>query len=172
MMLAWFNRLWPRSGSRGRVVFRYWSGEQWVGGDPLRLKAALDSACPEWPRMTQELLDAETASGLGAAALGEKLSAELDRRRGELAADLVRAVRAAFGVHEYQSQGRREQGLTDLECLALLADYLAWVADVMEETRPLALSPPRTEPAAARSATDSGSGSPSTHPPSGPSTPT
>jgi hypothetical protein len=152
-------------GRGGDAVFRYHDGRRTVAADPLALKAGLDRACPEWARQAEELLAAEKVAAAGLD-MGPQVAADLDRRRAALAADLIRATRAAFGLAEYAAGGR-----TDLGCLSVLAEYLAWVAGAMEDSRPLPTGVPPAAWAAPPSPPASGSDSPSTPPASGPSSP-
>jgi hypothetical protein len=147
------------TGHRDRVVFPYHDGTQDVYADPLRIKAALDAALPTWAAFADELLQLDRVKGLD---MGPKLAAERERKADQITADLVKCVRKAFGIEEYKSVGRKESGKTDLECLELLGDYVVWVSEVMEDTRPLASSPPCTDSAASPSRPENVSGSPST----------
>lgn len=170
------RRLWDflrsllRDRGGERVVFRYHDGTARVGADPLRLRAGLDAAFPEWAAAVGQVLEVEAAAGSGLP-LGEKIEADLERRREELTGKLIAAVRAAFAVPEFREVRGRRSGLTDLECIDLLCDYLDWVSDLMEETRSFRTTPPSTGSAASPVVPVPFAASPSTRTASTPSEP-
>jgi hypothetical protein len=159
-MFGWLRSLLGLSG-RDRIVFRYFNGSRVVGADPLRLKAALDAACPQWAAKCEQLGAVERTSRSGLP-LSPGIVAEQLRQREALTADLIGGARKAFGLADYSEAGGKASGVTDLEALDVLAEFLGWVADVMEDTRPLASPPPSTESAAQASVPVSESDSPST----------
>lgn len=158
-MLSWLRSL--LAPGRGRVVFRYFDGARNRGADPLRLKAALDKACPEWAAKCAKLAESEQLAASGLVLTGSLAATVVAQREG-LTNELIAAAREAFQLPVYAEQRGRACGVTDLEALDTLAAYLAWVAELMGDTRPLVTPPPSTDSAAAGSPSGSGSDSPST----------
>lgn len=140
-MLGWFLR---RLGLRaGRAVFRYWDGSARRVGDPVYLERALRQRAGErWPTLVELVhkasLDPAKHSGPVVA---------MARQKGEEAfVSLVDVVRHVFGVKPID-QG----GLTEAECLDLLAEFVVTVGRLVEAARPFSRpawsGPPSDAPA-------------------------
>ena len=134
--------LWPQVR---REIFAFHDGRRTVHADPLRLLQRMDER-GEWRDFAQRVL---AATGVDRAKLSPELAAQAsDTPR--MVSDLAAVVRDVFGVKPVGTgPDGLPEGLTDVECVAVLSDFLVWCADTSEAYRPLALSPARPAPSPA-----------------------
>ena len=114
--------------------------------DPIIVRAALNSACPEWAELVGQV--SRAARPLPAAIQQADPTAEPKRRAaadGHMLA-LADACRSAFDLPPLRTDG---SGYSAGECLSVLTAYLDYCRDLMEKTRPLANSPAGTDSAGA-----------------------
>jgi hypothetical protein len=122
-----------------RKIFPFHDGERERKADPLAVKGRLHKATGG--RMQAHLKALQLAAQLsGAAEMSDAVAADLSDKTFEAAEVLSGAVRSAFGVQPFDGGG-----LTDGECLDLLGRFIAYVADLEEQHRPLPSAPPSTE---------------------------
>lgn len=112
---------------RERAIYRYFNGVREVAVDPLRVQREL-AAVPD--------LDLETDAKLAGLATPNPESAKSFDR-------LVEAVRKVFQVQPLSEDGI---GLTDAECVELLASFALYIADVKKKAQACLTSAPPTEP--------------------------
>ena len=109
------------SDDRERSIFGFWDGQKWRRVDPLPVFRALDS-------------DPEFNSSRDAQAADEGDPAACARA--------VAATRRAFNLPEFDGT----RGLTETECLLLLADFWQFCGDIKKKANPSQISRPVTEP--------------------------
>jgi hypothetical protein len=129
-MLRW---LWRRVFGDGRRIFRYFDGRQYRWADPLVSNRALEKA-GDWFTLVGSL---RAERQFSADDLGPALATDTDTVIEELAG----IVREAFNVKPVGTADGKPEGLTDLECLRLLGDFVAFLKDVEEAWRPLSKRP-------------------------------
>lgn len=141
---AFLRRLMGGRSAR-REIFRYFDGQAYRYADPLLVLQALD-ATEDW----QELIQAAIIStSVDPAKLSPVLRAQVEDKS-KLIGDLAGVVREVFGLKVLGPDG----GLTQLECVDLLSDFLAWCASTSRDYRPLLNLPAR--PATSPEDTDTG----------------
>jgi hypothetical protein len=138
---------WLFGRARGRLIFRYHDGMRKRRADPIVIDRALKAACPDLDSLTVLLkpLPADLPGGLP-----EMFRKQAEANAEKALATIVAAVRAAFGVKPLGDDG---SGLTEGECLDLLADFREFVNDLAEAARPLPSPPASSEPRPADSTT-------------------
>lgn len=124
-------------GRNRRDIFRYWNGVQWLYADPLYLLRDLEDA-GEWQGLIQK---AVTALSVDPNKLSPALRAQVADKAG-LVGELAEVVRDSFQVPPV-GVGDDPRGLTDLECVHLLADFLVWCTKAGRDFRPLLNLPAR-----------------------------
>jgi hypothetical protein len=132
-----------------REIFRFWDGSKWRWADPIALNRELDKAGGEhWAAHLDVLSISFRIDEL-------KLDPNMQRNQAtaldESTQDLVRIIRTAFALPAFDP--RSGLGLTEAECIDLLAGYLHWMAQAESDARPLPSSPPPTGPCPANSTT-------------------
>jgi len=132
---------------RRRLIFRYWDGLRGRWADPIALNRELDKAGGEhWAAHLDVLSISARIDEL-------KLDGNMQRNQAkaldESTQDLVRIVRTAFALPAFESSSGL--GLTEAECIDLLAGYLNWMAQAESDTRPSPSSSPPTGPSPANS---------------------
>lgn len=127
-LLRW---LWPRR----RDIFAFWDGTRKRYADPLILLQALEEAGWE-----ETIGAAMAATEVDKSKLSPVLRAQVEDKA-RLVGDLAATARAVFGVSMVDPE--TGAGLTQLECVGLLTDFLAWCADAGRDFRPLANLPAR-----------------------------
>lgn len=122
-------------GRRTREIFRFWDGRRWRYADPLAVARALEN---------NERFDWTTHPALTA-------TGDLDALK--VTAD---AVREAFALPLFDGR----HGLTEGECLSLLADFTDYLDSLKKNTSPSPMWPVSTasdDPSPTKSSSDSGS---------------
>lgn len=125
-----------------REIFRYHDGLQTRYADPLRLLGALDER-GDWRAYVQR---AVLSVDVDPTKLSPVLAAQVaDKPR--LVRDIAAVVQEVFGVTALGTDTKgKPAGLTDLECVGILTDFMNWCAATSEHYRPLANSPARPAP--------------------------
>lgn len=143
-MFAWLARLFGREevafGRCKNHLFRYWNGQRYVNGDPMRIVRELTAD----PATTLELdmKDADAPIPQAQAAFGR----------------VVAAARRAFRVKEAE-----EGGLDDPNCKELLNQFIFWLVAQKKNTPPSrTFAPVSPEPLADASPPENSSASTST----------
>lgn len=141
-----------------RRIFKYHDGRRTRWADPLEVHRAM-AAAGDWFALVGSF---RAAGRFTPDQLGPELAAQADLD--SVVVELATIVRAAFGVSKVGTgPDGRAVGLTDLECLALLADFVNWLKDVEAEYRPL-FSRPSASPGAQSAGSDTAAWSPSSSP--------
>lgn len=125
--MLWLGSLVRWWRDRHRRIFRFTAGDEVRWGDPLRLCAAVEDACPD----LDDLLDAGDVPALPAALPG-RLGGEMRDRRAAANRELVRVARQVFGLPGFDGSA----GVTDAEAAATLRRLLAWLDGCGEDARP------------------------------------
>ncbi len=138
MIRSWLSRwLWPRSNGlysqNERQIFRYFNGTRTIAADPLVLSRELARQCPDLDKIVLLLKLPESAAGIP-----ENLARQALDHRDRALVQLVRVTRSVFRIADFDQDGA---GLTERECLALLASYQEFVTQVQEDALPLAIGP-------------------------------
>lgn len=163
--MRWIRSLynWLRRKPGPREIFAFHDGDRrrWV--DPMAVHQVLDGKGSNWQGLLAELSVEHAMDG---AELSPGLQAEMGKAP-QIVSELAGLVRAAFGVKALGTRADgRPEGLTDLECLDLLTDYLVWLREVEFDALPLSSSPKSGPPSPSASSEDTGewlaSGSPAT----------
>lgn len=131
------GRLLGRLFATPREIYEFWDGRRWRRVDPLVVCRALQSHERFNPERHPDLVD------------------EGDE---EATVITVGAVRDVFGLPVYD--GKR--GLTESECLSLLADFWHWCGDLKKkrnrpQTSPEPMEPEHSDESIMRRELDSGS---------------
>lgn len=133
------------SPSARRSIFGYHNGQRRCWADPLVVLRTLDKHA-EWQTLVRQIT---TAGQVDHSQLSPELLAQV-RSTPDMMGELATVIREAFHVSELISAST-PLGLTDVECVTLLAKFLAWCSGVGEEFRPflksLARPAPTPEPA-------------------------
>ena len=132
----------------GRRIFKYHDGWGWRWADPIVLQRELDKAGGD--NWTAHLDILRLVCKQDASKLSPTLAAEQDKASDEAIEALAGIVRKAFRVQEVNRDG---YGLTEAECINLLAQFLTWMSEAEEDARPFPSSPGPTEPFPANSTT-------------------
>jgi hypothetical protein len=133
-LLGWLRR--PR-----RDIFPYYDGHRRRWADPIALNRELDKAGGEHWAAHLDVLS--ISSKVDELKLDPNMQRAQARAFDESTQDLVRIIRTAFALPAFDSH--RGIGLTEAECIDLLAAYLNWMAQAESDARPLPSSSPLTE---------------------------
>jgi hypothetical protein len=148
-MLRLLTRLFTRR-RKARAIFSYWNGREAVWADPIVLQRDLDKHGGE--HWTAHIDYLRLACRMEGKDLSTPLAAEQNKAAEEAIEALAVLVRKAFGVETIKDAGIR--GLTDAECIDLLAEFMAWMRQAEEDARPFRNSPRPMEPSPAISTTE------------------
>ncbi|HYE77921.1 MAG TPA: hypothetical protein VEI97_08045 [bacterium] len=133
---SWVRGLFRRPA---RDIFPYWDGTRRRWADPIAVHRAMEEKDKDWHGLLSALVTAQQMEGR--ADLSPAIRAQMGDQTG-IVGELAGLVRAAFGVPPLGADGRgRPVGLTDLECLDLLTEFLVWLRDVEADHFPLLNSP-------------------------------
>lgn len=153
-MWNWLKRQFRRSKSVAldRGIFSYFDGSRAVYADPLVLQRKLDEhGGDNWTGLLSLL---KLAEAVDPAKVGEAIAKQNAKTSKDAAEQLVELVRKVFAVSPFVVQGQDEfSGLTDMECLDLLGQYLLWMHEVAAEARPSSSSSSPSESIPANSPT-------------------
>lgn len=141
-----------------RKIFAFHDGKRrrWI--DPLVVVRDLDRlGGKEWGSLF-------TVASVPLGDLFGKMPAEAQaiatREANDATAELAALVRNVFKVSPLDDTGCRPDGLTEAECLNLLAEFIAFLSNLAEEARPTVSLPlPFQESRPASSTTESSAGS-------------
>lgn len=155
--MSWLSRLLGVRSVTRRAIFAFHDGRGQRYADPMKVLAALDSR-GDWQALVQA---AVTSAAVDTAQLSPSLARQVGDKP-KLMADLAKVVQDVFEVHSLWTPpgGNGPAGLTDLECVGVLTDFLTWCAKLGADYRPLASLPAR--PADSTSSEDTGEWSDST----------
>lgn len=131
-----------------RAIFAYFNGLRTVRADPVVLERRLAATCPDLHKLCA-LLDLPSADIPGGVPSSMMARAAADQAKA--IERLAVAVREAFGCPPLDESGK---GLTESECLTLLAEYQDFVADLIEDGAPFPIGPGLTGSSPAQSATE------------------
>ena len=154
-----------------RMIFQFWDGAKWRKIDPIVVhRRLLDSPDPLDIEIKKIFLGQTFGNSDGSPLSDEQLLHihKLAKESGASIERLAGQVRKAFGIVEYAEIDGQEQGLTEAECISLLALFFAYMDDLKKKLPPAALptwptpTAPPSPPTANGSATPSGSVSGST----------
>lgn len=150
----------PRPAAKKREIFRFFDGREQKYADPLRLLGQLDNY-PEWRDYVQAAVVSVTVD---AAKLSPQLAAQVADKP-KLIGNIAAIAQEVFDVKPLGTgPDGKPVGLTDVECVGLLSDFMLWCAATSEAYRPLANWParPATSPAESDTAPSSASTSTAT----------
>jgi hypothetical protein len=105
--------------------------------DPVQVRRKLELACPHWGEMVDQLSKRSRPLPTGA----ESLEAKRQEQADGFIEELAKAATAAFGLPPLDDAGN---GYPESARITILAEFIAFCAGVLEETRPLADGPPPT----------------------------
>lgn len=154
-MFGWLKRLWtwllPKRGGfseRERAIFKYWTGSAYRWADPFEIQRALEKHGGKgWMSMLRGL---DAGGGIKLEKMSEPVRTAVVESFHHAVKQVADLVRLSFHVQPIGSISAGSKvavtGLTDSECVDLLASYLDFLADLEDEFRPLLL-PPMEEPA-------------------------
>lgn len=133
-----------------RRIFKYHNGSRMVGIDPLEADIALEAVNLDW----------------------EAQFSLLKVGNSQAAMDVIAAARTVFKVPEFviDPESGDESGLSSVEVLDLLGEFLKWRTELRNFTEPTPTLPPSTEAAAASATTGNGTDSTSISPVKSPET--
>ncbi len=121
-MFAFIRDAWERrTRSKIRFVFRYWNGSNRVFGDPMELYRALQSH-PDYSESNLSLLGQEAIQN-------------------QIIGELATVVRDVFKIPQLA-----EGGLTELECVQVLGEFIAYCGFQKKSGVQMPTSPETTEP--------------------------
>jgi len=140
-------RRWRPRPQSGRNIFPYWDGSRRRWADPLVIQRDLDRHGKNWSQLFSVL-------GIPGGELFEKMPPEAQAsaiaEANAAVVELASLVRTVFGVEPLSDATGWPHGMTDAECLNLLARYLSFLGELGEQARPSPSSPsPSPEPSAA-----------------------
>ena len=104
-----------------RKIFKYHNGTKLVGIDPIEVDIALETVDIDWEAQFSLLK------------IGDL----------EAAQAIVAAARKVFQIQEYDAE--TDKGLTSLEVLSTLGDFVAWRTELRNFTEPLPTGERSTE---------------------------
>jgi hypothetical protein len=135
--------------AKQRKIFRYYNGIRRVGIDPLDADIALEAVDLDWEAQFSLLEIGDSAAAVA----------------------VVAAARKVFKVPEFTiDEDEVESGLSSVEILDLLGEFMQWRIELRNFTEPTPISPPSTESAGPQPATDNGTDCTSTSPAKSPAT--
>ena len=120
-LLRWFRRWRQRRRNAARFIFEYWDGSRQRAADPVVIWRAIHD--------DPELV---IPGDIEAADLGDM----------DAQGKVVAAVRRAFDVTGWTES---EPGLTELECLALIVQFVEFTESLKKNTGATPTSPPPLE---------------------------
>ncbi len=144
-MFGWLRRWRMR---RAREIFVYWDGLRWRYADPIRLDKKLVEICPEWKDAVSVLFSKLDQLPLEIAPIEQR---QIALKRKQSAVELLTKKSVElFDLKELDDNGH---GLTQDKCLMVLADFVAFANELVEEARPFPNSLEFAGPSPAESAT-------------------
>lgn len=121
-----------------RKIYQFFDGERDRKVDPLAVERALKQAGGD--QLGAWLKTLEMAGQIDPASVpADGLAAKMAQQSEDSLVGIVRTVRAGFGLKAFE-----DDGLTELECVELLCDFINYKQKLLESARPLASSPPST----------------------------
>lgn len=144
-----FSRLWrwlkSLSGKRGgfsdreRAIFEYWDGSKWQWADPFQIQRDLEQHGGKgW---TDYLSGLSVGGGVELDKMSPSIRQAVVDNFHFAVKTIAELVRKVFHVSFLRSLDGKPVGLSDAECVDLLADYLDFVSKLENEFRPLLLPP-------------------------------
>jgi hypothetical protein len=126
--------------NRSRRIFRYWNGTKWIWADPIVLQREIDKAGGD--NWTANLDILRAATSFDSSKLGPALLKEQSKAVEEAVAAIVGIVRKSFDAPAIDSSGK---GVTEAECVNMLAQFTNWMSEAEIDARPFRNSPPPTD---------------------------
>jgi len=131
--MFFFGRLKRWWFDRQRNIFRYWDGRLWRYGDPIAIGTRLQDECPDYLDYFSTVFD--DPDKLPAGSLRENLKTEQKKAQNVL----IDASRKVLGIEPWDDVNRT--GLMIPETLRVLGQYLHFMNQLAEDSRPFGNSP-------------------------------
>ncbi len=145
-MIAWLKRLiWSDGFSPSeRAIFAYHDGTRKRWADPLEIQRELKKQGGDnWMESIPAL---SRGGGIAASKLSPELRKAVEDGYAASLDKLTKMVRSVFGLPMFgTSINGKPVGLTDIECIDLLSDFLLWLSTLEQEYRPF-VNPPTVAP--------------------------
>lgn len=122
-----------------REIFSYRDGTRQRWADPLVIQRELDKqGGPNWSALS---LVVTVPAGEMFSKMPAEAQVQAVKESNEATDELAKLARAVFGCQALSDANGKPEGLTDSECLMLLARFIAFLADLEAAARPLSRSP-------------------------------